>query len=196
MQTPTPTPPRPTTQSGGDVCRALTELSEILDEHYTRRQETLDKTFQRLSYAIILIGLVSIMTIALLYRMIDSLSNDMNNISQRMNQISEAMPAMLPIAFNMQSMTEAVMKLDSSVSHINEHFLALNIEIQQMNVKMGHIDQHVASVTVMDQSMRNIVGIMQAMQYDTYMLRYNVGDMSRNANTLMMPMNLFPGGSP
>jgi methyl-accepting chemotaxis protein len=196
MQTPMPTPPRPATQSGGDVCRALTELSEILDEHYTRRQETLDKTFQRLSYAIILIGLVSIMTIALLYRMIDSLSNDMNNISQRMNQISEAMPAMLPIAFNMQSMTEAVMKLDSSVSHINEHFLALNIEIQQMNVKMGHIDQHVASVTVMDQSMRNIVGIMQAMQYDTHALRYNVGDINRNANTLMMPMRLLSGGSP
>ncbi len=196
MQTPTPAPPRPNPQSGGDVCRALTELSEILDEHYTRRQETLDKTFRRLSYAIILIGLVSIMTIALLYRMIDSLSTDMNNISQRMNQISEAMPAMLPIAFNMQSMTEAVMKLDSSVSHINEHFLVLNVEIQQMNVKMGHIDQHVASVTVMDQSMRNIVGIMQAMQYDTQALRYNVGDINRSASSFMMPMRLLSGGSP
>ncbi|OUD12488.1 hypothetical protein [Thioflexithrix psekupsensis] len=191
-------PPRRVTPPSdmGDVCRSLTELSEILDEHYSRHQEIFEKTTRRFGYGLIMIGLVALMISALMLKMIMSVEGNMREISREMVQIRETMPAMLYMAKNTQEMTNSMLSLTDSVQSMNKNFLDLNQDMTRINVQLEAMNANMAVMPDMQSNVEAMGLIMHRMQHDTLRMRHSIYGMEQNANNMMMPFRMVNGFLP
>ncbi len=184
----------------GDVCRSLAELSEILDEHYSRHQQVFEQTTRRFGHGLMLIGLVALMLCALVLKITLTVEDNMQQISHEMVQIREIMPAMLYIANNMQTMTDTMSNtmqpLADNVQAINAHFTQLNQDMTRINAQLQSMSEDMEVMPAMQAHIANLSATVQRMQYDTALMQHSVHSMNQHTGTLMFPFRMMNGGMP
>jgi len=174
-----------------DVCRALTELSQILDEHYSRRQETTEKTMHRLSVGIMLMGLIALMTMIVMFTMINKIDDNMQRMTQQMVQMRQYMEVMEHIAENIDIMSETIQTANHNVVSINLSVENLSRRMDDINVHLHNIDNSVSVMPDMRTDTQRMVYTMYRMQHDTAVMQHGVHRLGRNVDTMFTPINML-----
>lgn len=174
------------------VCRALTELSEILDEHHNRREEVMKATLKYLNYVVALVGILAIAVLLFLFYMVKSIDENMDVISHEMHAIGKTMPSMLYMANNMQNISNAMLPLDDSVRSINSQFITLNESINSMNRQIIKMQQQMDSLPLMQQNVQTMTQIVAQMQMDMGVMRQGIYHIDQTFAPMRMMGGMLP----
>jgi len=176
------------------MCTVLAEMASILDEnfnrrdvHNTRRELMLEKLIRHLSWGIAMVGLVSLLMGALLFKLIYDIHTNMETMTNHMDSMRDSF---FMVQSDIRVMTQHIIPMQQDIALISNDFQSLNKQITKIDANMNNITSHIQAMETHTSSMANTI---TRMQYEISGMRFGVQSMSHDTYNLSSPWRWMSG---
>jgi len=171
-----------------DVCRSLVELGEILDDHYSLREEMMQKIARWFGSALMVIALLGMLMAVIMFMLIRQIDQNMTTISHEMVGMRQHVQE---LSLNVTVMTQTMRPIADNMEVMNRNFQFITEDMDNITLHLASIDNSVTDIPNMREDMIAMTQTMQWMRHDMTLMRHNVHHLERNTSTMMAPFRMM-----